>query len=202
MKFFQNKQTGFTPLEGKVKKSSLTGFTLIELLVVIGIIAILSSILYANFNEARMIARDKARMTSLKEVQLALELYKAQYGVYPSAGVGTCANAGDKFVGPGLGNGDFVGCAGINKSRYIDGLVPEFIGALPMDPTFEDQENRGYYYRSNGTSYKFMSYDTVEVNTVSSPGHEFARCPATSGACSGGVPATTYAVYSAGAEDW
>ena len=47
-------------------------------MVVVGIIAILSSILYANFNEARMIARDKTRMTTLKEVQLALELYKAQ----------------------------------------------------------------------------------------------------------------------------
>ena len=180
MKFFLNKQKGFT---------------LIELLVVVGIIAILSSILYANFNEARMIARDKARMTSLKEMQLALELYKAQYGVYPDA----CSPANTiNFVGPGdTTASDFDKCA-----NYIPALVPEFIGALPLDPVFENETNRGYYYRSNGTSYKLMNYGSVEVNLVADFGHEFARCPTAAGACNSGVPSDTYAVYSAGAELW
>lgn len=186
MKFFQNKQKGFT---------------LIELLVVIGIIAILASILYANFNEARMIARDKTRMTTLKEVQLALELYKAQNGVYPDA---NCTAGFLEFAGPGTSNqSGFQNCTGASAANYIIGLVPEFIAALPMDSIFEDEANRGYYYRSDRSSYKFMSYDTVEVNLVDSFGHEFARCPAAIGAC-GSIEdiATTYAVYSAGAEDW
>jgi len=182
MKFFLNKQKGFT---------------LIELLVVVGIIAILSSILYANFNEARMIARDKARMTSLKEMQLALELYKAQYGTYPEAGCGAI-----NFAGPGEGSGDFTKCA-----NYILGLAPEFIGTLPTDPLFENETNRGYYYRSNGNSYKLMNYDSVEVNLVEEFGHEFARCPVEDNLnCRlygrGSAFHVTYAVYSAGAELW
>ena len=54
------------------------GFTLIELLVVIAIIAILAAVLLSSFDEARKSARDDARKAELKELQLALELYKAQ----------------------------------------------------------------------------------------------------------------------------
>ena len=56
----------------------IKGFTVIELLVVIAIIGILMAILLATFNDARMSARDDARQAQLKELQLALELYKAQ----------------------------------------------------------------------------------------------------------------------------
>ncbi len=55
------------------------GFTLVELMVVISVIGILSSIVYANFGSARASARDDIRKSALKEVQLAIELYKAQY---------------------------------------------------------------------------------------------------------------------------
>ena len=60
------------------------GFTLIELLVVIAIIGILASVLYASFDGARDNARNKAMMAEFKEVQLALEVYKAQNDSYPS----------------------------------------------------------------------------------------------------------------------
>jgi prepilin-type N-terminal cleavage/methylation domain-containing protein len=60
------------------------GFTLIELLVVISIIGILASIVYASFGTAREQARNKAMMSELKEVQLALEIYKAQNEQYPA----------------------------------------------------------------------------------------------------------------------
>jgi len=181
MKFFLNKQKGFT---------------LVELMVVVGIIAILSSVLYANFNQARMIARDKTRMTTLKQVQLALEVYKTQYGSYPLAG---CGVGDGSFAGPGVATeSDLTACA----QNYIQGLVPEFIGALPMDPQFENDANRGYYYRSSGDSYKFMSYNSVEVNIISDLGQEFARCPIAERACLRTVHPNTYAVYSAGAQNW
>lgn len=187
MKFLDNKKAGFT---------------LIELLVVIGIIAILSAILYANFSQARMIARDKARLTTLKEMQLALELYKAQNGEYPEAG---CGAAEFDFAGPGIviSGSNFVSCTGNNEANYIVGLVPDYIAELPQDPLFEDEPGRGYYYRSDGTSYKFMVLDSVEVNAVDDWGHEFARCPGSGGEC-GSIEdiSTTYAVYSAGAEQW
>jgi prepilin-type N-terminal cleavage/methylation domain-containing protein len=60
------------------------GFTMIELLVVISIIGLLTTILYANFSQGKMQARDKIRKAELKELQLAIELYKAQKSVYPT----------------------------------------------------------------------------------------------------------------------
>ncbi len=171
------------------------GFTLIELMVVIAIIALLSAALFVNFNDARMLSRDKARMTSLKELQLSLELYKAQYGNYPASG---CSVSTSNFAGPGSAS-----ASGFSECTiYIAGLVPDFISVLPTDPRFEATANRGFYYRSDGTSYKLMIYDTVETSVITSYGDEFARCPAVGGNCGATVPGTTYAVYSSGAEDW
>ena len=51
------------------------GFTLIELLVVIAIIGILSSVVLASLNSARQKSRDAKRISDVKQLQLALELY-------------------------------------------------------------------------------------------------------------------------------
>lgn len=59
------------------------GFTIIEILVVVSIIALLSSVLLTSFQEARAKARDAERLREVKEIQNALELYRAQYGLYP-----------------------------------------------------------------------------------------------------------------------
>jgi prepilin-type N-terminal cleavage/methylation domain-containing protein len=62
------------------------GFTLIELLVVIAIIGILSSVVLASLNGARKKGRDSRRISDLKQMQLALELYYDSNGVeYPDA---------------------------------------------------------------------------------------------------------------------
>ncbi len=60
-------------------KKSLTkknsGFTLIELLVVVFIIGTLATIVLNSLNIARMKARDVRRISDLRQVALALELY-------------------------------------------------------------------------------------------------------------------------------
>jgi general secretion pathway protein G len=66
-----------------LRSISRTGFTLIEILVVTTIISILSAILYANFTAARQDARNKVMRTTLGEIQLALEVFRAQNGFYP-----------------------------------------------------------------------------------------------------------------------
>ncbi len=61
------------------------GFTLIELLVVIAIIGILSSVVLASLNSAREKSRDARRISDIKQLQLALELYFDDNSAYPSA---------------------------------------------------------------------------------------------------------------------
>lgn len=60
------------------------GFTLIELLVVIAIIGILSSVVLASLNSAREKSRDAKRVSDIKQLQLALELYFDTNGEYPA----------------------------------------------------------------------------------------------------------------------
>jgi prepilin-type N-terminal cleavage/methylation domain-containing protein len=62
------------------------GFTLIELLVVIAIIGILSSVVLASLNSARKKGRDARRISDVKQLQLALELfYDNNSSEYPNA---------------------------------------------------------------------------------------------------------------------
>lgn len=60
-------------------------FTLIELLVVIAIIGLLSSVVLASLNTARVKGRDARRLADIKQLQNALTLYADANGsLYPS----------------------------------------------------------------------------------------------------------------------
>ena len=60
------------------------GFTLIELLVVIAIIGILSTLAVVALNSARLKSRDAKRVSDIKQVQTALELYFGDQNGYPT----------------------------------------------------------------------------------------------------------------------
>lgn len=95
--FFTRKNKGFTQYinfnnfrylsrRKRDSRSYITGFTLIELLVVIAIIGVLASIVLASLNNARRKSRDARRITDIKQLQLALELYfDGQGNQYPTA---------------------------------------------------------------------------------------------------------------------
>lgn len=177
---------------------SRSGFTLIEILVVIAIIGIILSILTVNFNEARKKSRDKARQSDLKSLQLAIEAYRAQNGEYPAAG---CGAGGNVWVTPGQVSGGF----DVSCSTYIAGLAPDYIGALPTDPSMENETGKGFMYRTDNTrsTYKVMVNRSIETDFISSFDDEFSRCPyVTAGCPSAAANADVYAVYSTGAEDW
>ncbi len=72
--------------------SKKRGFTLIELLVVIAIIGILSSVVLASLNSARMKARDARRIEDLRQIRLALELFFDANGYYPQSNCGWDCN--------------------------------------------------------------------------------------------------------------
>ena len=62
------------------------GFTLIELLVTIAIIGILSAVVLTSMGGARNIANDGRRISDIKNIQLALELYYDVHSEYPETG--------------------------------------------------------------------------------------------------------------------
>lgn len=64
-------------------KSKNSGFTLIELLVVISIISLLASVILSSLSNARMNARDAKRISDIRQIRIALELYRNQNGTYP-----------------------------------------------------------------------------------------------------------------------
>lgn len=128
-------------------KKQNRGFTLIELLVVIAIIGILSSVVLASLNSSRGKARDAYRKSSMKQLQVALELYLDSNNSYPSTGGawwGLSVNGGSRTT------------SGANA--YIPGLTPTYISVLPADPKGDTSGWSGFLYQSNGTNYKLLSH--------------------------------------------
>ena len=66
---------------------------LIEVLVSITIIGLLLSVVYINFSDARQESSNRAWRVELKELELALEVFKAQHGFYPSTQISTTWNS-------------------------------------------------------------------------------------------------------------
>ncbi|MBN2854222.1 prepilin-type N-terminal cleavage/methylation domain-containing protein [Patescibacteria group bacterium] len=68
-------------------------FTLIELLVVIAIIGLLSTLSIIALNSARAKARDAKRISDVKQMQVALEMYYNDMADYPAAASMTAGSA-------------------------------------------------------------------------------------------------------------
>jgi type II secretory pathway pseudopilin PulG len=64
-------------------KKSLFGFTIVEVLVVIGIIAILTVVIFPAISEIRAKNRDAEKISDIAAIQIALAQYYSQKGVYP-----------------------------------------------------------------------------------------------------------------------
>lgn len=102
------------------KKKFIKGFTLIELLVVIAIIGVLASIVLASLNSARRKSRDARRITDVKQIQLALELFFDGQGSAYATSSGTCSAT------PGTGDTENNGLQALANRGYI----PQ----VPRDP--------------------------------------------------------------------
>jgi len=74
-------------------KKNQSGFTLIELLVVIAIIGLLSTLSVVALNNARARSRDARRVSDVKQMQTALELYYNDVGSYPPTASVTAGNS-------------------------------------------------------------------------------------------------------------
>jgi prepilin-type N-terminal cleavage/methylation domain-containing protein len=104
-----------------MKKLMQKGFTLIELLVVIAIIGILSAVVLVSLNSARAKSRDARRLSDLRQIMTALEIYYNDNGAYPDAA--TTYNP----TGPTV---DSVGPSGSTSTEWRD-----FLAQWPQAPT-------------------------------------------------------------------
>ncbi len=145
-------------------KYSRNGFTLIELLVVIVIISILSSLLMFNFVGVRQRGRDAQRKSDLRQIQVALELYRSDNGTYPlTAGFPVCGSA------------------------FTAGSVT-YMQKVPCEARGSGYYNNGnYYYNSAGSTYTLAAClentnDNDTNNGTVDPGGTAGSCSAITGA--------------------
>jgi type II secretion system protein G len=120
---------------------STRGFTLIELLVVIAIIGILSAVVLASLNTARAKARDAQRISNIKSLETAMELYYTDHGTYPEDGTANTQHA---------------------IAELASYLTPKYISTIPDDPLKGTSFQFAFQYVWGGTpagsGYAFRVY--------------------------------------------
>lgn len=109
------------------------GFTLIELLVVIAIIGILSSIVIASLNTARVKARNTKRLADINQLIKAIEMYHTDNGFYP-----TCVGGVNPDYCSTTGSGGYANLSTLN-------IMPTYMSKIPQDPS-NVAAQYGYYY--------------------------------------------------------
>lgn len=136
-----------------IRNKNSRGFTLIELLVVVAIIGVLSSVVLASLNSARAKSRDARRISDMRNLQNAMELFYDQTGKYPqSAGHAQWSGHWENFANC-LESG--TGC-GFTVSNFVSPIKD-----VPQDPsrTTSDPFASGTtYYPSSGYSCNTSQY--------------------------------------------
>lgn len=99
------------------------GFTLIELLVVIAIIGLLATLSVVALNNARQKSRDAKRVSDIKQVQTALELYYVDVNGYPSS------------TGVTLGGATALTLSQTTSGFAATGSGTIYMGQVPSAPT-------------------------------------------------------------------
>lgn len=135
------------------------GFTIIELIVVVAIIAVLAAIVITNVNIYMVKARDARRKADIKQIMLALEMYYADNGQYPTGSWLTSNNT--------------------NWATLQTALAP-YLRSLPKDPRqdtsgypYEGKRAYGYYsnnYGMTATCNWYMLLSVPELSGFTSPG--------------------------------
>lgn len=123
------------------------GFTLVELLVVIAIIGLLATIAFISLGSARSKARDAKRVSDVRQVMAALELYYGTNNGYPD----------DNTAGLG-----YVAWSGIQTD------MAGFIGTMPPDVGPADGPAATCPTGTNNT-YMFQSLDSSGATCDAGP---------------------------------
>ena len=176
-----NKKAAFTPLErkphllGVVKKrgeglksceSFLTGFTIVELLTVMSIIIILMGLLAPAMNRVRRYARKVNQKNQFHSIDVALELFRAEFDGYPDSGArdGSTPAGGVPYCGAmklaeAMMGQDLLGFHPASRFRAdgMDGFGNQLYYCTPPPPPPPDnvKARKDYYLPlENANAYK------------------------------------------------
>jgi len=125
------------------KNKTLDGFTILELLISVAIIALLSSIILFGISTIKEKSRDARRMSDVKQIQNALNLYFTSHNTFPVFPAEITITGDDAF------------------SLLLEN--EKTIPAIPTDPmpTFGS-----YKYQSNSVGTDFYLNFCLETNTI------------------------------------
>jgi len=125
------------------------GFTLIELLVVIAIIGLLATLAVVALNNARSKSRDAKRVSDIKQIQTALELFYLDNNGYPT-GAGITLGTSPQL------------CLG--TTYWAASCTDPYMGSVPKNPT---PNGANYvYYGTSATSYASAYSITFNLENV------------------------------------
>ncbi|HLD21989.1 MAG TPA: prepilin-type N-terminal cleavage/methylation domain-containing protein [Patescibacteria group bacterium] len=123
------------------------GFTLIELLIVIAIIGLLATLAILSLTAAQKKARDAKRVSDVKTMQMAMEMYYNDNSHYP--------NIGDGTVG---GNPDGVTVDNINTWTLLQTEMKPYTNSLPVAPNHDNAEVYTYYANCTASTINTTQY--------------------------------------------
>ena len=106
-------------------RTTLKGFTIVELVIVFFVFVILAAIPVVAYNGIQYRANDSRRISDMKSIVKALELYKTQQGQYPSAQ----SMPSDQYAGgweTSVRTGGFL--------NALSSGTTSIISSVPMDP--------------------------------------------------------------------
>jgi type II secretion system protein G len=135
-----------------MKTQKQKGFTLIELLVVVAIIGVLATIVLSSLSNARAQARDARRVSEMKNLEKALEMYYLDYNQYPPFDVAT-----DTY-------------ASVSIIEAFESSMAPYITIDLMDKLYSSQSGSAFffYYKSkpgqNYQNYGMMA--SLEVSSL------------------------------------
>lgn len=129
---------------GKRKLQKRLGFTLIELLVVIAIIGILAATILVALQSSRKSARDARRVSDIRSIMNALQLYYDNAGEYPTGDALVLDN--NYLCTGGSAPGWVSGGCGTDQERLLAGPISPLPPDNPIGASTCDDTNNAYTY--------------------------------------------------------